>query len=825
MLSGLVQDFRGGARLFARNPGFTFIAVLSLAVGIGANTATFSFADGLLFRPLPVPDPEEVITVGSINVATGGTSTLLASYPDYIDLRDAIEGFAGGLTAFEHSAVQLATNSDATPEIRTVTLVSGNYFSAMGVQPALGRAFRPDEDEVLGRDAVAILSHSFWARALAADPDVLGRRVRMNGIEFTVIGVAPEPFIGLDMFVRPDLYVPLMMWPALVGEEPSPLEQRDRRVIDVRGRLRDGVTLEQASADVARIGAALAQDHPATNQGFEMRVRTELENRFAEGEFLVTAIAMLVLLGAIILLVACVNVAGLLASRAPAREGEIALRLSIGAGRWRIVRQLLTESLLLALGGAVAGAAVGYLGTQLWKQIPIEDDLVIELLFQMDRRVLLVNLAIAVGSVFLFGLMPALRASRTSLTGVLRTAGSGQAARRAWGRGTLVVVQVALSMVFIAVTAFIYASFLRQLAAGPGVRIEGVLTTSFNTELARLGSDEAGRFYERLVERALEVPGVEAASLASYIPMSGLSVGQTAIAPEGHEFPVGIESETILTSYVDADFFALMDVPVSQGRGFATADTAEAPRVAVINQTLADRFWPGLSPVGQRFRANGAQGPWVEIVGVVPTGRYFAISEPPQTFLYLPYAQTPQRQMTLVVRAAGNALTLVEPLRAVVRELDPDLAVAAFRTMESLYYDSAVRSFMVFMYAIAAMGVMSVTLAFAGLYGLVASNVSQRTREIGIRMAIGADRGKVLRMVVGHGLRLALIGLVVGLVLTLGAEQAMRVAFPGGNPSAERDLIEWLRVIVAMFVVTGLAAYLPARRAARIEPTRALRYE
>jgi putative ABC transport system permease protein len=829
MLSGLFQDLRIGARQLARSPGFTLVAILSLGIGIGANTATFSFADGLLLRPMPVPDASEVITVGLINPATGGSDAIRASYPDYLDVRDASASFAGGLAAFEDIGVQFAVSRDATPEIRTATLVSGNFFGVMGVQPALGRVFGPAEDEVPGRDAVVVVSHRFWQRALAADPGVVGRRVRMNGIDFTVIGVAPASFVGLDLFVRPDVYVPLMMWPPLVGaEQPSPLEQRDRRLLELKGRLAEGVTPEQAGADVARIGAALAEEYPATNRGYEMRVRTEMENRLIEYGSLVPAIGMLTVLGAVILVVACVNVAGLLTSRAPVRAGEIAVRLSIGAGRMRIVRQLLTESALLALGGALAGAVVGYLGMLLWRQIPITDDLAIELMFEMDRRVLLVNLAIAMASVFVFGLTPALRASRASLTSVLRTAGSGRTGgtgRTGWGRGALVAVQVALSLAFISVTAFIYASFLDLVSVGPGVRAEGVLTMSFNTELARYGPNEAQRFYERLAERAREVPGVEAVSLASFVPFSGSGTAGTAIAPEGHEFPAGIESESVTTSYVGADFFGLMGVPVTDGRAFAATDTAEAPRVAVVNQFLADRFWPGRSPVGQRFRANGAEGPWVEIVGVVPTGRYFTITDPPMGFMYLPYAQVPRSQMTLVTRSSADPLTLAEPLRAVVRELDPDLAVAAVRAMESLYYDSAVRSFMVFLYAIAAMGVMSLTLVFAGIYALVASNVSQRTREIGLRMAVGADRRRVLRLVLGQAFRVTLVGLVLGLLLTLGVEQAMRAAFPGGNGGGGRELIEYVRVIAAMLLVTGLAAYLPARRAARIEPTEALRYE
>jgi putative ABC transport system permease protein len=534
---------------------------------------------------------------------------------------------------------------------------------------------------------------------------------------------------------------------------------------------------------------------------------------------------MLVVLGAVILIVACVNVAGLLTSRAPSRAGEIALRLSIGAGRGRIVRQLLTESALLAVGGALAGALVGYLGMLLWRQIPIQDDLAVELMFDMNRRVLLINLVVAAASVFVFGLTPALRASRASLTDVLRTVGSRSAGRTGWGRGTLVAVQVALSVVFISITAFIYASLLDLVADGPGFRTRGVLTTSFNTELARYGPDQARRFYEQLAERTRGVAGVEAASLASFIPLSGLPAGQTAIAPEGHEFPVGIESESVATSYVDADFFGLMEIPVTQGRAFAAIDTADAPRVAVVNETLANLFWPGENPIGRRFRANGAQDTWVEIVGVVPTGRYFTITDGPNNFLYLPYAQVPQSQMTLITRSSADALTLVDPLRAVVRELDPDLAVAAIRTMESIYNDSNVQGVMLFISAIAAMAVMSLTLAFGGIYGLVASNVSQRTREIGLRMAVGADQRTVLRMVLGQAFRVTLIGLVLGLLLTFGAEQAMRAVFPGGRGGDSRDLFEYVRVIAVMLLVAGLAAYLPARRATRIEPTRALRYE
>jgi putative ABC transport system permease protein len=824
MLTVIKQDLRSGARLLARSPGFAFIAVISLAIGIGANTATFSFADGLMLRPLPVPHPSDVVNVGSLNVTTGGTDVLQTSYPDYVDLRDASSSFEGGLTAFETVQVQLAASTDANPEIRTAALVSGNLFAAMQVQPALGRFFRPDEDEAPGRDAVVVLGHRFWERDLFADRAVIGRQMRLSGIDFTIIGIAPESFTT-ETFVEPDLFVPLMMWPALLGDaQASPLEQRDRRGLDLRGRLREGVTLEQARADVARIGAALAEEYPATNRGYEVRLRTELENRYLENEFLVSAIGMLVLLGAVVLIVACVNVAGLLASRGPAREGEIAVRLSMGASRGRIVRQLLTESALLALGGALTGAAVGYLGVLLWRQVEI-GDAGIELTFQMDGRAFVANMIVATVSVFAFGLMPALRASRASLTDALRGAVGRSATRAGWGRRMLVVTQVALSLVLMAVAGFIYTSLARTLDAGPGMRTAGVLTMSFDTDLARYDADEARQFFERLLDGAREVPGVEAAAIASFIPMSGFSADRAPIVPEGHQFPEGIESAIVLASSVDESYFGLMEIPVTEGRSFDTTDSGSAPRVAVVNQALANRFWPDRSAVGQRLRVSGADAAWIQIVGVVPTQKYFGPSEPPQPFMYLPYAQAPQSGMTLVARSPGEASALADPLRALVRRLDPELAVAAVRTMESLYYGAAVRNTMVFVYAIAAMGLMSLTLAFAGLYGLVSSNVSQRTREIGVRMAIGADRRRVLRMVLAQGALTTVIGLVLGVVLTMGADQALRAVFPGGNAGRGRGLTEYVVVILAVIVVTGLATYLPARRASRIQPTSALRYE
>ena len=816
----VLQDLRHGARMLARSPGFTFVAIVSLAVGVGANTATFSFADALLLRPLPVPRPGDVVTVGSTSVATlSSDDALRTSYPDYADVRDRSVSF-DGLTASLIMPVQFAARAEATPEIRTAMLVSGNFFGVMDVEPALGRSFRAEEDQVPARDAVLVVSHRFWMRALGADPAVLGRRAHLNGIDFTLIGVAPEAFTGTDQWVQPDFYLPLMMWPSLAGDAPpDPLGQRDHRNLTLKGRLRDGVSLQQARADVASIGAALAEAYPVTNRNQGMFVRTELEDRVREGGLLGTSIAMLMMLAALVLFVACANVAGLLSSRAPARAGEIALRAAIGAGRRRLVRQLLTENVLLAAAGGLAGVGVGYLGLLLWRQLPVG------LVFQIDGRVLAVNLAVAVLSVFLFGLAPAVQASRAGLTGALRSAGRSPAGRTGWGRRGLVMGQVALSLVLLAVAGFMYGSFLRQLAQGPGVRTDHVLTMSFDPGLSRYSQDQTLRFYDRLVARAREVTGVEAVALASFIPMSGDGLGRTPIRPEGHPFPSGTTSDSIPTSRVDPGFFDVMGIPLAQGRAFEVTDTAGTQRVAIVNQYLADRYWPTEGALGRRFRIgerDAGDEAWVEIVGVVPTGRYFNISESPTPFLYLPYAQHPQSRMALAALSSADPRGLVEPLRDVVRELDVGLAVMDARTMEDIYYDGTVRNFLVFLRAIAAMGVMGVTLAFVGLYGLVATDVSRRSREIGIRMAVGASQGTVLRMMLTQGLRPAVVGLAVGLVLAVGVSRAMVAAFPGGGGD-QRGLLIWFEVTGAVLAITALAAYLPARRAARIDPTRALR--
>ncbi len=632
-----------------------------------------------------------------------------------------------------------------------------------------------------GRDAVVILGHDMWERQFGADRSVLGRRVRLNGIEFTVIGVAPAGFAGLDQYVRNQFYAPLMMWPRLIANSSvQPLEARDYRNLTIGGRLAAGVALSQAQTELAVIATDLERAYPDSNRNRRIVARTEVQNRMAQNPPVVALLAMLTILAGAVLFVACANVAGLLASRAPVRAREIALRLAIGAGRRRVIRQLMTESLLIALIGGTLGLGVGYAAVALFSRIQIPTDLPLVLAFEMDRRALLVSLFVALLSVVLFALAPAIRATRADLTAVMKaTDAAGFGRGRQWGRAVLVTGQVAISVVLLVIATFMYRGFQWQLSSGPGFRTDRLLMLSVDPAQLGYSEEQARRFFERLVEQARLVPGVKSASLTRVVPLDGIPPPVTMV-PEGFRFPPGMESATHASSIVDEHYFNTIGVPILKGRGFRASDSADAPKVAVVNEVIAQRYWPGQDPIGKRFRWGSSRGPWVEVVGLAQTSKYNFIVEPPTAFLYVPFRQRSAQSMILLAGSTGDPSNLVTPLRDVVRRLDANLLISNVRTMEELYRLRAVVVMNVIIALIGAMGMMGLGLAIAGLYGLVAYAASRRTKEIGIRMAIGADQSGVLRMVLGQGAGLAVAGLGVGLLASLGAGRAMAAAFPGG---------------------------------------------
>ena len=817
------QDVHYGGRMFAGNPGFAAVAVLSLAIGIGANTAIFSFADALLLRPLPVARPGEVLTVGSTSSVDFFGSSLNASYPDYVDIRDRAKSF-DGLAAFTNVTVGFAADANAQPRLKLGLLATGNLLSLMGVAPTVGRDFRPDEDQVKGRDAVIILGRTLWEQEFRSDPGVLGRTVRLNGIDFTVIGVTPPAFSGMDSFVRSDFFVPMMMSPRLIADpKPGGLEARDARNLRVKGRLKPGVSQATAEAELNALAADLERAYPQTNKNRRLAARTELQERIAQDAPDATLVAMLSTLALAVLFVACANVAGLLTSRAPARAREMALRLAIGAGRGRLVRQLITESLLLAIAGGVLGLGIGYAGMMLFSQIQLPTDLPINLTFRMDRRALIFSFLVAVASALVFGLVPALRATRADLTAVMK-AGDAVAPgkRRRWGRAVLVCGQVAVSVVLLVVAMFMYRGFGQQLANGPGYRTDHLLMMSFDPRLVRYSETQTQQFFAQVAERARAVAGVASVSMTTMIPMSNDSIGFATVVPEGFQLPPGRDTMSVLASRIDEHYFDTLGLTILRGRGFLETDTADTPRVAIVNEQFAKHFWPNQDPIGKRLQ-TGDDKTWVQVVGLAKTTKYVFIAEPPSDFVYLPYRQTKPRQMVLLARSIGDAAALAAPLREIVRGLDPNLPIFNVRTMEELYRMRAVSVFNVLVTIVAGMGAMGLGLAIVGLYGLVAYAASRRTREIGIRMAIGAERGTVLRLVLRQGLGLALTGLVVGLVASVGAGRLLIAAFPSGDN--QRDLTALFLVVPIVLAVTFVASYIPALQASRINPINALRQE
>jgi predicted permease len=828
MIEGLLQDLRHGARMLVKNPGFTLIAMLSIAVGVGANAAMFSLADGLVLRPVAAPRASELVAVTSLSPSADAPvffGNRYVSYPDYVDLRDRAQSFSS-LMAYTVVLTGFAGNSDEPPQRKLGLGVTGNFFGVLDLQPALGRFFVPEEDRVPGRDAVIVLAHETWAEQFGSDPAVLGRRVRVGGVDFTVIGVAPASFTGMHLVLPPHFYVPMAMTPSLAGESPRALEQRQARAIDVRGLLKPGVSVEQATQEAALIAAGLEKAFPDTNRNIGMMVKTALDARLEERGPSAPSVFTLMTLALVVLLVACANVAGLLLSRAPERQREIGLRLAIGGGRFRLVRQLLTESLLLAVGGGILGLAVGYGGVVLLHQLPIISDIGVRIRFDLDRRAITVGLTLAAASVILSSLVPAWRATRaTDLTTTLRT-GTARLERlsRLWGRNALVAIQVALSLVLLTVTAFLSRSFEAELNR-PGFRTERMLLAGFEPELASYDASRTDGFYRLLKERARAIPGVTSVGMTSILPLNQDNRESRRIVPEGFQLPQGTENVPILSSRIDEGYLETMAIPIVRGRGFQSNDTADSRLVVLVNVTMANRYWPGQDPIGKRIQLVDREGrPWAEVVGTAADNKYNWIGEAPTPWLYVPWQQDPGPRATLLVASSGSSSGLASPVRQIVREIDSNMPISGMRTMEDYYHGNAVGIVTTLLRITGSMGLMGMAMAVVGLYGLVAYFVARRTREIGIRMAVGAKTSSILRLVLRHGLMLTALGVVLGVIGSVAAGGLLQSLFENAANTGI-DLGTYLLVVPSLVAVAMLAAYIPARRAARIDPLKALRQE
>ncbi len=819
MLASLKHAFR----VLRKDPGFTLVAICSLALGIGATSAMFSFADALLLRPLPVRDPAHVVALNTVTSAPFAANSRI-SYPDYADLRDRNRSFEG-LVAASFAKFGFSADPRALARMKFGMYVSGNFFQVLGVEPALGRGFRPEEDQAEGRDAVVVLGHDFWVSRFGASPSVLGSKIRLNGVDLTVIGIAPEHFTGLDTFIRPTLFVPLAMSPRL-GQ--NLLRDRDAGWLFVKGRLKPGVSVEQAQADIGALAPQLLKLHAQAPAGDRVQVETELQLRVAQSPEITAMVTMLGVLGLCVLAVSCANVAGLLLSRARARSREIAVRTAIGASRFALVRQLLLENLLVAVTGGAAGMLVANAVAEFWRTTPVPFDLPIVFDMTVDQRVLFFTLGASVLSVLLFGLAPALRITRPDLVSALKAADADSAGkRRFWGRNTIVTGQVALSLVLLMVSAVLVQGLRDQLTQGPGFRTDHLFITSFETQLVHYSADQQRQFFKDLLERLRSAPGVRSAALTSALPM--LSSDRVDIVPAGYRLRPGEVALTVQANRVSESYFDTMDIPILRGRGFRESDGRNAPLVAVVNESLARHYWPAEDAVGKRFHLKNASGELVEIVGVAKMSKYLWIAERPLDMAYLPFRQHTRSSMTLVAESiARDAGTIAPVVREAVRGLDPDMPVYDVRTMQDFYTQRGVRTPAIMAQVVAALGVTGMVLAVVGLYGLVAYSVSRRTREIGIRIAIGADPRKVVWMVLRQGLQLGAAGVAAGLVVAFFTCRAVAAAVWGGGTGGTRNRVsalDFVAVALPLLAITLLAALAPALRASRVDPLRALRDE
>jgi predicted permease len=826
-LTDFLDDVRYAVRSLRRAPGLAAFVVVTIALGIGMTATPFSMLDALVFRPYPVPRPRDVVTLVSTSRDNAYDSF---SYREYLDIRDHTRSYEGVVSNAVAQSVGFSARPGETPQVRGGLLVSGNYFRVLGVEPTLGRGFRDDEDAVPGRDAVVVLGRDFWKREFAGDPSVVGRTVRLNGKAFTVIGVAPESFPGMFVFIRPDLYMPLAM-ARLFPTNPQKnfFVDRDDRELTVRARLKSGVSLSEARSELAAVARSFEHDHPKESRDRGAAVRTQFQMRTQDNDVNWKFGVIFTVLAFAVLLVACTNAAGLLLARARTRTREIAVRLAIGAGRLRLIRLLLTESLVLALLGGLGGVAVGYAGISAMDRFTIPAELPIKVPFRMDTRVLMATLALSVLCALFCGLAPALQSTRADLWKGLKAADGeepGRGRKRLWGRNALVVAQVAMSVMLLAASFLMFRGFRHSLEGGVEFATEAkdhVLMARFDPRLVQYDAAQTEHFYKRLAERLRETTDVRSTGYTQNPPLGLDDFDHIAFVPDGFQMPSDRESFSSSMDTVDEGFFETMGVPILRGRGVRASDDAEAPRVAVVNEYFAKHYWPNDDVLGKRLRLDRSDGTPVEIVGVAKTIKYrdsaFGMAV---DFVYLPVAQHPAPRLVLLVRSTGDPEQLVKPVKDVARALDPNMPLLEMRTYNDLYRYSVVEGPRVAVRLVGTLGVVGLFLAIAGLYGLVAYNVTRRTREIGIRIAIGAQPLDVVRLVMSKGLVLVGIGAAIGLAMGFAVERLMNsMLFNAGGV----DVLVYLVVVPLMILVTMLAAYVPARRATHIAPTLALRYE
>jgi putative ABC transport system permease protein len=820
-MNSIFQDVRYGLRMLGRSPGYSAVAILSLALGIGANTTIFSFVNAFLFR---VPAVEEPGSLAEIWLKDARRSwpqnSQPMSMPEFEYYRDHNQVFFG-IAANSGETSPVIWNRAGDGEILQRVWVTANYFSLLGIKLPLGRAFLP-EDDAAGAEPAVVLSHAVWQGKFAADPQIIGNTVTLNGRSFTVIGVAPSSFNGMMAAFAPDVYMPM----GVLREEQSGelMMSRHTHWLIVDGRLKRGQSRAQAVADLEVLTRHLRAEDPESNRSLVPAVYSVGATPGPLRGFVGGIGGALMAVVGLVLLIACANAASVLLARAAAREREMAVRAALGAGKGRIVRQVLTESILVACLAGVGGVFIA-----LWAAPALlalkPPSAAIALDVSMDWRVLAFTMGLAVLTGIIFGTAPALHTARLDLRSALSDASQGGGRTRQRLRSILVVGQVAACAMLLVGAGLCLRSLINARSIDPGFDTRNVLSASLDPGLVGYSEERGEAFYRNLVSRAAALPGVESASLADYLPL-GQRTRVEAVTIPGYTpppAPSGIPGLGIQTSFIYPDYFRSMGIPLLKGRDFTGLDKQGAPRVVVINDAMARRFWPQGNAIGQRIGIGGPeQRPeQLEIVGIVKTGKYRTLGEDPQPFIYKPFLQNYSSSAELILRTRGGTEGVLSALRGELRGIDPKMALVSVETMQQ-HMEFPLFPAQAAGLLLGAFGTLAMALAILGVYGIVAFSVSQRTREIGLRLALGATRWEILKMVLTQGIKLTLIGLAVGLA---GAAAGARVLSSLLYGIQATDAITFVSVAI-LFVAVALAATLiPARRAASVDPMTALRYE
>ena len=816
----LKQDIHFAIRQLLKNPSFAIVAVLTLALGIGTNTAIFSVVNGWL-RPLPVKDPNQLMVLAAQQ--KGDTLGIYYfSYPDLVDFRKQIDTFSD-LFGYQIGLGGFSVSGKAEPLV--FSYVTGNYFSALGIQPAAGRLFLPDEGEQPGSTPMVVLGYSYWQKRFGGDPGVIGKQVRVDGNAAVVVGIAPKGFHGVASNVDMQAYLPLSM---MAGESRGNGMWTDRgqRVLAVLGRLKNGVGPAQAQSSVNVIANRLALEYPKTDEGVTVGVVPEkLARPIPKIASAIPVIAGLFLvLAGVVLVLACMNVANLMLVRATTRQREISLRMALGATRTRVVRQLLTESVVLAMLSAFSGVFLGMWASGAIGSINLGTKLPLVLDFGFDWRVFGYSLLAALTTGLIVGAWPALRAARGGLNAGLQEGGRGGSAGagRLRVRSFLVVAQVACSLMLLVVAARFLRSLDKAQHMALGFEPDNVINVMLDPHQVGYEPARATEFYRELERRVRALPGVQSTTQAFSVPMGNYNDGSQVFV-EGKPLPPGQQPPLVFFNRIGTDYFETTRTALLRGRSFTEADNSTVPLVAVVNQAMADRFWPNEDAVGKRFSAKSSSGPFLQIVGVAHDSKLFGYFSGPLPYYYVPFNQNFSSMRILQIRSSVSPESLITQVKQEIQRLDPEMPVSDLQTMREAMAGG--NGFLVFRLGAAltaVMGVLGFVIAVVGVYGVVSFAAAQRTREIGVRMALGASKSNILSLILGQGVRLITIGVVVGLLAAFALTRAMAnllVGISAGDP------ITFVPVTLLLLIIAIGACYLPARRAMRLDPVIALRYE